>query len=61
MCEEQRDRILELEQKLESVEDEVLYWKDQYENEVLKSAEKDIMIIDRYTRGLLIPVSNSVH
>jgi len=61
MCKgECQDRIRELESKLMSAESEANYWHDQYENEVIKSAQKDAMILRKYP-GLRIPMSTLIH
>jgi len=55
-----QDRIRELESKLAEAEAEANHWHEQYENEVIKSAQKDAMILRKYP-GLRIPMSDKIH
>jgi len=63
MCKEHgecQDHIRELESKLSMAEAEANYWHDLYENEVIKSRQKDAMILERFP-GLRIPMSDTIH
>lgn len=55
-----QDRIRELESKLSEAEAEANYWHDQYDNEIIKSKQKDAMILEKFP-GMRIPMLDAMH